>query len=24
VVNNIEKDKVVGYLATPKDSVPRN
>jgi len=24
VVNNIEKDKVVGYLATPKDSMPRN
>ena len=24
VVNNIEKDKVVGYLATPKDATPRN
>ena len=24
VVNNIQKDKVVGYLATPKDAAPRN
>ena len=24
VVNNIQKDKLVGYLATPKDATPRN